>query len=43
MTETKGTTILWNFALQTNTKIKRNRQSIVVKDSKKKKKKKPHT
>ena len=36
MTEAESTTILWNFALQTDRKIKCNRPDFVVKDYKRK-------
>ena len=36
ITEAKEATILWDFAIQTDRKIKNNRPDIIVKDYKKK-------
>ena len=41
ITEAKEALILWNLAIQTDRKIKRNRPDIVVKHNKRKKKKLP--
>ena len=38
ITEAKGDTILWDFAIRNDRKIKSNRKEIAVKDNKRKKK-----